>query len=215
MEKESLKKEIKRLVDIEKIITDKYSSIKNIRRLKIKKEIPYIKYIYSDNIIVSIGEKDIYYIKDNKNITFKIKSCKSPFIKKQLYSHKQMLIFEHEILKFKNDFKSRGKYYQIVKKHFSLKNIDSDIDKKINKLLKKLNDIEDDIIVGNEYDGVKIKKGYYYYNTTYFKVLKENNKTYNIEYMLKNDKKMINKRINKKILSRLINNKVYNKYNIN
>jgi len=215
--KEKITKEIFRLYKL----SDRLNALKNryennvertIRLFLKKKGLEFNN--YSDNCIITVGEKEILYTLDGEKMSLKIRNCEhqSPFVK-SFVSNIQAKKFESKIQDIKKDFKSKGEIYQVFKDYLIKKsrNIETIYLQKINKKffnhridaeINKYNKlIENEVVkieIGKTYtENIVAAVGYYrtLERLSYLKLIKKNKKTYQVEYKFENSGKVVNKRV--------------------
>jgi len=201
------------------------NSRKNKLTNLIKKKGYDYSYGFQNKIHLEIGNKEIYYILDNNKMSLKISSCEKhhPFVT-EFYSKKQEERFKQEINKIKQDFRDKGILYSAFKKFLHQKSNDFEntyfqdrqrfshrIDKQVDKYNKIL---EQELVIieaGKTYYGdvdkynkpklynLFAKYGYWQYRKRldYLKIIKENPKTYQVEYKIHENGKVITKRMYK------------------
>lgn len=214
---EKIQKEIFRLIRLK----DEFENFKrlysdnNYQKLVRFLKSENLKYrIYSNDTYIILGNKVcIYSLNDDGSLSLKITNCSHSRFVQEFYSKKQDERFNDKIKELKLDFKNKGNIYSAFKKfHLKEKNeptsiksnqiplshrIDKNI-KKYNKIIEK--EIHGVIAVGKTYTkNIELRKGYYSYpkKLDYLKIVKENPKTYQIEYKFNSEDKVINKRMDK------------------
>jgi hypothetical protein len=211
----NIKKEIFRLFDLDKrldrLVRTHENNNHNKLTLFLKKK--KLNYDYNrNNICITIGDRDlIYELNNNNKMTLKIKKCDNhPFIT-YFVSKKQESKFNELINNIKIDFNIKGEIFNAFKKYLTSTDIKSlyfkkikqpNFDSRIEDMIEKYNKfLEKEIKIGKTYTkNIKIEKGYYKqtHKLKYLKLIKENKKTYQVEYEFVNNGKIINKRIPKK-----------------
>ena len=211
---DKIEKEIYRLMNLEKnfkIFLKKYTDDNNLKIEKTLKKLNY-KYDSSYRNSIIIGNKECnFYLDENGKMVVKIKKCeRDPFVK-TFFSDKQEQKFNNKIQEIKTDFRNKGVLYTTMKNYLIKKenkpeyiknskeiSLKDRIDKLINKYNKiKENELIGTIKVGHTYTENIILNGYYSKKLSYLKIIKENPKTYQVEYKIESNNKVVKKRINK------------------
>ena len=215
---ETIKKEIFRLFDLSDRLTNfentyKTNNSNKLKKILIKNNLNYD--YYKNKICITINNKNLSYSLNDNKMSLNISNCEYDPFMTRFVSNKQEEIFNLLINDIKLDFKSKGEIFNAFKKYLTKKNIDikqvylkkikqlSSVETRISNNIYKFNNalVDEYIIeVGKTYtENIYIRTGYYKNRTPieYLKIIKENRKTYQVEYKIKSNKKIINKRINK------------------
>jgi len=209
------------------------NSVKNKLTNLIKKNGYDYSYGFQNKIHLEIGNKEIYYILKDGKMSLKISNCERhhPFVT-EFYSKKQEEKFKNEINKIKQDFKNKGELYSAFKTflHKNENDLESSyfeerqrfshrIDKHVDKYNKILQNELVNIEAGKTYYGdietnkkpilynLFAKYGYWQYRKRldYLTIIKENPKTYQVEYKIYENGKIIKKRMQKNDVLEMFN----------
>ncbi len=231
---DNIQNEIYRLLRLEKKFDSFVNDYLNNNRKKLKKTLKSINYnfdSYDKNVYIHIGQFQCYYsLNENNKLSLKVSNCERDhtFVK-TFYSNNQETRFKEKITELKFDFKNKGEISSTIKK-FLLKNrntpkyikntLEKTIKERLNDNIDKYNKAikirnHGSIKVGKKFIGdLRISQGYWQYTKKldYLKIIKENPKTYQVEYKLNESGKIIKKRVYKEDIEDFFNIETKSEY---
>lgn len=193
MSLEKIEQEIFRLINSEDKYNLSYNRTKNLIFDNLKTKIDKYKYkSYDDDVTLSFGEMYLVYVLEKDNLKLKIQKCDTyPGVKTHI-SLKVKKELENEIIALKNDFRSKGEIYTSIKKYLKTKNrlqgFKSTLKKKLLVEVDNYQNIINNSIqieVGKTYtEDIYVTHGHYHNikPVNFLKIIKENPKTYQIQY---------------------------------